>query len=82
MPTPEERLPSGVPKEEFGRMILQKNLTWGTVLVFSHGQRSLQLLVEVGRQNVRRPMYIMYILEKTWSFGQRLYAGESEAELQ
>jgi len=32
--TPEERLPSGAPKEEFGRMIFQKNLPWGTVLKF------------------------------------------------
>jgi len=82
MPTPEERLPWGVLKEEFGRIIFQKNLTWGTVLVFCHGQSSRHLLVEVRRQNVRWPVYIMYILGKTRSFGQRLYAGESEAELQ
>jgi len=30
--TPEERLPSGAPEEEFGRMIFQKNLPWVTVL--------------------------------------------------
>jgi len=45
--TPEERLPSGSPKEEFGRMIFEKNLPWGTVLKFS--QRCRQLLVEVRR---------------------------------
>jgi len=46
--TPEERLPSGGPKEEFGRMIfIQKNLLWGTVLKFS--QRRGQLLVKVRR---------------------------------
>jgi len=30
--TPVERLPSGAPKEEFGRMIFQKSLPLGTVL--------------------------------------------------
>jgi len=43
----EMRLPSGAPKEEFGRMIFEKNLPWGTVLKFSHSRR--QVLVEVRR---------------------------------
>jgi len=42
--TPEGRLPSGGPKKEFGRMIFEKNLPWGTVLNFS--QRHRQVLVE------------------------------------
>jgi len=42
--TPQERLPSGGPKEEFGRMIFQKNVPWGTVLNF--GQRRRQVLAE------------------------------------
>ena len=42
--TPEERLPSGAPKEEFDQMIFQKNLPWGTVPNFS--QRRRQVLVE------------------------------------
>jgi len=33
-----------VPKEEFGRMIFQKNLPWGTVLNFSQQHR--QVLAE------------------------------------
>ena len=45
--TLEERLPSGAQKEEFGLMIFEKNLSWGTVLNFS--QRCRQLLVEVWR---------------------------------
>ena len=32
--TPEERLPSGAPEEEFGRMIFQKNIPLGAVLKF------------------------------------------------
>jgi len=52
MRTPEEKLLSGGPKEEFGRMIFskknfKKNLPRGTVLKFSHRRR--QLLVEVRR---------------------------------
>jgi len=35
----------GAPKEEFGRMIFEKNLPWGTVLMLS--QRRRQVLVEV-----------------------------------
>jgi len=46
--TPEERLPSGAPKEEFGRMIFQKNLPWGTVLDF--GQRRRQVFVEAAER--------------------------------
>jgi len=41
---PEQRLPSGGPKEECSRMILEKNLPWGTTLKFSR-----QLLQEVRR---------------------------------
>jgi len=43
--TPKESLLSGIPKEEFGRMIFEKNLPWGTVLTFS-SQRRRQLLEE------------------------------------
>jgi len=43
--TLEERLSSGSPQEEFGRMIFEKNLPWGTVLKFSLRRR--QVLVEV-----------------------------------
>jgi len=43
--TPEERHSSGAPKDEFGRMIFEKNLPWETVLKFS--QSRWQLFVEV-----------------------------------
>ena len=45
--TPKAWLPTRVPKEEFGRMIFEKNLPWRTVLKFS--QRRRQLPVEVRR---------------------------------
>jgi len=45
--TPEERLPSGAPKEEFGWMIFETKSSLGTVLKFSQHRR--QLLVEVRR---------------------------------
>jgi len=47
MPTPEERFPSGAPKEEFGWMIFEKKSSLGNVLNLSHRPR--QLLVEVRR---------------------------------
>jgi len=40
--TPEKRLPSGAPKEEFGRMIFQKKSSMG-----DHTKVPRQLLVEV-----------------------------------
>jgi len=40
----EERLPSGAQKEEFGRMIFEKNLPWRTILNFS--QQCRQVVVE------------------------------------
>jgi len=45
--TPEESLPSGAPKEEFGWMIFETKSSLGTVLKFS--QHCRQLLVEVRR---------------------------------
>jgi len=45
--TRKERLPSGVPKEEFNQMFLEKNLPWGSVLMFSQCRQ--QLLVDVRR---------------------------------
>ena len=37
--TPEKRLPSEVPKEEFRRMTFEKNLPWGTEIKFSQRRR-------------------------------------------
>jgi len=34
--TPEEMLPLGAPKEEFGRMIFEKNLPWRTFSLLLH----------------------------------------------
>ena len=67
MRTPEERLPSGAPKEEFGHMIFEQNLSWGTVLKIS--QRRRQVLVEV-----RRGVGTCEAPCIRESFGQRVHA--------
>jgi len=45
----EERVPSGVPKEEFNRMIFKNNLPGGSVLKFRQYSWQPRLLVDVRR---------------------------------
>jgi len=53
--TPEERLPSGDPKEEFGQMVFQKKFSLG-----DHTKVPWQLLVEVRRGTRTRESRIYY----------------------
>jgi len=57
--TSDKRLHSGVPEEEFGRMIFEKKIPWGTVLKFcQHHMRG-----EAWRRNVGWPVYIRLSLQ-------------------
>jgi len=74
--TPEERLPSGAPKEEFGRMIFEKESSLGDSTKFQSMPSAAARGGEVWRRSVCCPVYIRE------TFGQHLYAGYSLAELQ
>jgi len=69
MHTPEERLPSGGPKEEFGLMIVEKQSFLGDRTKVQSTTSAAARGGEAWRWNVWRPVYIEE------SFGQRLYAG-------
>jgi len=64
--TPKERLPSGVPKEEFIRMILEKNLPWGSVLKFCQCPRQLLVDVKCGKGTYDDPCILGRVLDSAF----------------
>ena len=59
-------LPSGAPKEEFGRMIFKKNLAWGAVLKLSQQRQQVLVGVRRGAGTCEAPCILARVLDSAF----------------
>jgi len=59
-------LPSGAPKEEFGRMIFEKILPWGAVLKISQQRQQVLVGVRRGAGTCEAPCILARVLDSAF----------------